>query len=216
MLVVAGFLLTAPGAAWAEDPGGPGTQADAPLGLDRLDQREFGRSTTYSWTTTGRSVHAYVLGDRIATTHTTFGGRASLGADFTSGSTANAVRPAVAVLNITHPVDAAVDAAARRLVDSGVTLVTTSGDVGSSGDRDSRDVSPARIGEVITVGRTWANIVELAVTRIGPNVDIFAPFSTMAIGSGNAEYDITLNSAGWWRARRPSSCRCIRTGRPRR
>ncbi|MDG4791751.1 S8 family serine peptidase [Micromonospora sp. WMMD1102] len=241
-----------PGQVTWDDAGVPGTQTGAPLGLDRLDQRDFGRSGTFSWLTTGRNVHAYVLGDTVATTHATFGGRASMGTDFTGGTqcpdgpwdnfgtglasavggtrhgvakevrivgvriascsarttserlvqgldwvTANAVKPAVAVLNITHPADSRVDAAALHLVRSGVTLVTTSGQVDSATqDRDSRNVSPARVREVITVAQTWANIVQFAITRLGPNVDLFAPFSHMAIGTGVGEYDTTMNEPG--------------------
>ncbi|MFC4114011.1 S8 family serine peptidase [Nonomuraea zeae] len=230
-------------------PGSPGTQTDPPRALDVLDQRDLQPSGTFSWRTTARNVHAYVLGDKIATTHTTFGGRAVNGPDFTGnpscspydnwgtglasavGGTrhgvakevqivgvrvmacavtttpqrliqgldwvsANAVRPAVAVLNVTVGADPAVDAAALRLIHSGVTLVTDSGTVDLTGDQDSTKVSPARLPEAITVGRSWGAIIESSVTRTGPNVDLFAWFSTMAVGGGSDEYAPTLNSVG--------------------
>ncbi|MEU7864459.1 S8 family serine peptidase [Nonomuraea sp. NPDC049141] len=230
------------------DPGFPGTQIDPPRGLDRLDQRDQGNSNTYSWRTTGRNVHAYVLGDKISTTHTTFGGRAVNGPDFTGAPqcplwdnwgtglasavggtrhgvakevpitgvrimacgtttpdrliqgmdwvTANAVKPAVAVLNVTLGADVAVDEAARRLIQSGVTLVTVSGVANNDGDEDSMRVSPGRLPEAITVARSIGNFVEHATVRTGPNVDLFSMASTMAIGSGSAEYDPTHNEAG--------------------
>ncbi|MEV0169355.1 S8 family serine peptidase [Nonomuraea fuscirosea] len=192
-------------------------------------------------------MHAYVLGDKIATTHVTFGGRAVNGPDFTGDSqcspfdnwgtglasavggtrhgvakevrivgvrimacanttpqrlvqgldwvTANAVKPAVAVLNVTAAADPAIDAAALRLIHSGVSLVTDSG-TSSSSDSDSTKVSPAHLPEAITVGRTWGDTIEPAITRTGRNVDLFAWFSTMAVGGGSDEYSPTLNSAG--------------------
>ncbi|WP_197093417.1 S8 family serine peptidase [Nonomuraea sp. SBT364] len=229
-------------------PRSAGTQTAPPRALDVLDQRDLQPSGSFSWRTTAHDVHAYVLGDRIATTHTTFGGRAVNGPDFTDSSCpsydnwgtglasavggtrhgvakevrivgvrimacaptttpqrlvqgldwvrANAVKPAVAVLNVTLDADPAVDAAALRLIDSGVTLVTDSGAVGPTGDRDSTKVSPARLPEAITVGRTWGDTIESSITRTGPNVDLFAWFSTMAVGGGSDEYAPTLNSAG--------------------
>lgn len=230
------------------DPGPAGSQTNPPQALDVLDQRDLKASGTFSWRTTARNVHAYVLGDKIATTHTTFGGRAGNGPDFTgnpscspwdnwgtglasavggtrhgvakevqivgvrvsacSGTTTpqqlvqgldwvrtNAVLPAVAVMNVTVGADPAVDEAALRLIRSGVTLITDSG-TPTSEDHDSTNVSPARLAEAITVGRTWGDTVEASITRTGPNVDLFAWFSTMAIGGGSAEYSPTLNSAG--------------------
>ena len=46
-------------------------------GLDRIDQRVLPLSGTYSFTSTGPSVSAYVLDSGIATSHPDFGGRAS-------------------------------------------------------------------------------------------------------------------------------------------
>ncbi|MFI6025514.1 S8 family serine peptidase [Amycolatopsis magusensis] len=225
-----------------------GTQLDPPTGLDRIDQRDFGRSGTYSWRTTGSEVHAYVLGDLIATTHTTFGGRAANGPDFTGapacqpmdnpgtglasvvGGTrhgvakevritgvrvtacshtttserliqgldwvsANAVRPAVAVLNISHGADPAVDEAALRLIRSGVTLVTTSGiEDHITGDRDPVRISPGRVPEAITVAS--GSLINFFGSRQGPGIDLYAPFSDMAIGGGSDEYNLATNEAG--------------------
>jgi aqualysin 1 len=52
------------------------TQTNAPWGLDRIDQRNLPLSTTYTYTTTGSGVNAYVIDTGIRTTHTQFGGRA--------------------------------------------------------------------------------------------------------------------------------------------
>ncbi|MFD5427504.1 S8 family peptidase [Streptomyces sp. NPDC127084] len=57
------------------------TQAKAPWGLDRIDQRALPLSTTYGYGTTASNVNAYVIDTGIRTSHSEFGGRASVGTD---------------------------------------------------------------------------------------------------------------------------------------
>ncbi|MFK4066979.1 S8 family peptidase [Streptomyces sp. NPDC029674] len=57
------------------------TQTDAPWGLDRIDQRRLPLSTTYTYRTTAPGVSVYVVDTGLRTTHTEFGGRASVGVD---------------------------------------------------------------------------------------------------------------------------------------
>ncbi|WP_405651645.1 S8 family peptidase [Streptomyces sp. RK9] len=57
------------------------TQPDAPWGLDRIDQRKLPLSTTYTYRTTAPDVSVYVIDTGLRTTHTEFGGRASVGID---------------------------------------------------------------------------------------------------------------------------------------
>ncbi|MGW7171653.1 S8 family peptidase [Streptomyces xanthophaeus] len=72
-----------------EDPARPAparltptaTQPDAPWGLDRIDQRLLPLSTTYTYRTTAAAVRVYVIDTGLRTTHTEFGGRASVGTD---------------------------------------------------------------------------------------------------------------------------------------
>lgn len=58
------------------------TQSNATWGLDRIDQRALPLSTTYTYPSTGSSVHAYIIDTGILTTHSEFGGRATSGYDF--------------------------------------------------------------------------------------------------------------------------------------
>jgi subtilisin family serine protease len=53
------------------------TQTGATWGLDRIDQSNLPLSTTYTYTSQGTGVTAYIIDTGIRTTHNEFGGRAS-------------------------------------------------------------------------------------------------------------------------------------------
>lgn len=58
------------------------TQNNPPSwGLDRIDQANLPLSSSYSYTTTGSGVNAYIIDTGIRRTHTQFGGRAFVGFD---------------------------------------------------------------------------------------------------------------------------------------
>jgi len=58
------------------------TQANPPSwGLDRIDQTALPLSNSYSYTTTGAGVTAYIIDTGIRISHTQFGGRARVGFD---------------------------------------------------------------------------------------------------------------------------------------
>src|SRR3954465_4726228 len=57
------------------------TQTNPPWGLDRIGQRDLPLNQTYSYTTTGSGVNAYIIDTGIRRTHTQFGGRASAAFD---------------------------------------------------------------------------------------------------------------------------------------
>jgi subtilisin family serine protease len=62
------------------------TQSGATWGLDRVDQRDRPLSTTYSYTSTGSGVRAYIIDTGIRFSHLEFGGRAAKGYDAFGGT----------------------------------------------------------------------------------------------------------------------------------
>jgi subtilisin family serine protease len=57
------------------------TQTNPPWGLDRIGQRALPLSQSYTYTSTGAGVNAYIIDTGIRRTHTQFGGRAFTGFD---------------------------------------------------------------------------------------------------------------------------------------
>jgi subtilisin family serine protease len=85
--------------------------------------------------------------------------------------TENAVRPAVANMSLGGDYSAALDAAVKRSIDSGVTYVVAAGNE----DVDARHGSPSGVQAAITVGATDRRDRRAAFSNYGPIVDIFAP-----------------------------------------
>lgn len=65
------------------------TQTGATWGLDRIDQRNRPLSGTYSYTSTGAGVTAYIVDTGIRFSHAEFGGRATSGFDAVDGGSAD-------------------------------------------------------------------------------------------------------------------------------
>ncbi|MFD3942249.1 S8 family peptidase [Streptomyces sp. NPDC058579] len=61
------------------------TQPGATWGLDRVDQRNLPLSTTYTYNTQASNVTAYIIDTGIRTSHSEFGGRATVGTDTVGG-----------------------------------------------------------------------------------------------------------------------------------
>jgi subtilisin family serine protease len=61
------------------------TQSNATWGIDRVDQRNLPLSKTYTYKTTASNVNAYIIDTGIRTSHSEFGGRASVGRDTVGG-----------------------------------------------------------------------------------------------------------------------------------
>lgn len=61
------------------------TQNSATWGIDRIDQRNLPLSKTYTYNTNASNVTAYIIDTGIRTSHSEFGGRASVGTDTVGG-----------------------------------------------------------------------------------------------------------------------------------
>ncbi|WP_328677771.1 S8 family peptidase [Streptomyces sp. NBC_00322] len=61
------------------------TQANPTWGIDRIDQRDLPLSKSYTYKTTASNVNAYIIDTGIRTSHSEFGGRASVGTDTVGG-----------------------------------------------------------------------------------------------------------------------------------
>jgi subtilisin family serine protease len=62
------------------------TQSGATWGIDRIDQRNRPLSGTYTYTSTGSGVTAYIIDTGIQTSHSQFGGRAAVAYDAIGGN----------------------------------------------------------------------------------------------------------------------------------
>ena len=62
------------------------TQSGATWGIDRIDQRSRPLSGTYTYTSTGSGVTAYIIDTGIQTSHPQFGGRAAVAYDALGGN----------------------------------------------------------------------------------------------------------------------------------
>ncbi|MBW6433719.1 S8 family serine peptidase [Actinoplanes hulinensis] len=201
------------------------TQRKAPWSLDRIDARSSKLSGTYTPSSGGAGVRAYVIDTGIRTSHREFGGRASSGYDFVdddanaadcdghgthvAGSiggarygvaksarlvsvrvldcegsgwnsdvvagidwvTENAIHPAVANMSLGGSYSAAIDAAVKNSIDSGITYVVAAGNE----DENACYGSPSGLKPAITVAATDYRDRRASFSDYGSCVDIFAP-----------------------------------------
>ncbi|RKH68126.1 S8 family serine peptidase [Corallococcus aberystwythensis] len=78
-------LLSDPRVAYVQENGlihVSATQTSATWGIDRIDQRDLPRNSSYTYNVDGTGVHAYVIDTGIRQTHTEFTGRIGNGYDF--------------------------------------------------------------------------------------------------------------------------------------
>ncbi|MBP2329842.1 subtilisin family serine protease [Kibdelosporangium banguiense] len=85
--------------------------------------------------------------------------------------TRNARKPAVANMSIGGAANAALDAAVRNSIASGVTYGVAAGSSAS----DARNFSPARVAEALTTAATNINDCAHSASNYGPAIDMYAP-----------------------------------------
>jgi len=186
------------------------TQTNAPWGLDRTDQRSLPLSGTYSYTSTGSGVNAYIIDTGIRRTHTQFGGRAFAGFDALGGSTsdcnghgthvagtvggstygiAKSVRLyAVRVLNCsgsgtTSGVIAGVDWVTRNHVKPAVANMSLGGGASSSLDTAVRNSIAAGVTYAVAAGNSNVNASNSSPARVGEAITVGSTTRTDARSS---------------------------------
>ncbi|MEU8523695.1 S8 family peptidase [Streptomyces sp. NPDC048577] len=105
--------------------------------------------------------------------------------------TQNAVKPAVANMSLGGGVDAALDAAVRNSIASGVTYAVAAGNDSSN----ASNYSPARVSEAITVGSTTSSDARSSFSNYGSVLDVFAPGSSIT-SSWNSSDSATNTISG--------------------
>ncbi|HET8681561.1 MAG TPA: S8 family serine peptidase [Micromonosporaceae bacterium] len=85
--------------------------------------------------------------------------------------TANAVKPAVALLTVGGGANTTFDNAVRNSIASGVSYVVAAG----ASNSDACNFSPARVAEAVTVSTTDQTDTKASFANFGPCLDIFAP-----------------------------------------
>jgi subtilisin family serine protease len=99
--------------------------------------------------------------------------------------TANHLSPAVVNMSLGGAPNTSLDTAVRNSIASGLTYVIAAG----NDSQDYRNVSPARVGEAITVGAVDNSDVRASFSNFGPSLDILAPgvgIKSTWIGSSTA------------------------------
>jgi aqualysin 1 len=204
-----------PAVAYVEEDGvmeAIATQTSAPWGLDRTDQRDRPLNGTYSYTSTGSGVNAYVIDTGIRRTHTQFGGRAFSGftaindgrgttdcnghgthvAGTVGGSTygiAKSVRLyAVRVLSCsgsgsTSGVIAGVDWVRANHIKPAVANMSLGGGASSSLDTAVRNSIAAGVTYAIAAGNSNANAGNSSPARVGEAITVGSSTSTDARSS---------------------------------
>ena len=188
------------------------TQTGATWGLDRIDQRDRPLSGTYTYTSTGSGVNAYIIDTGIRRTHTQFGSRAFVGFDAigdgrnsndcnghgthvagtVGGSTygvAKGVRLyAVRVLSCsgsgsTSGVIAGIDWVTRNHIKPAVANMSLGGGASSALDTAVRNSITAGVTYVVAAGNSNANAANYSPSRVGEAITVGSSTSTDARSS---------------------------------
>jgi len=188
------------------------TQTNATWGLDRIDQTDRPLSGTYTYTSTGSGVNAYIIDTGIRRTHTQFGGRAFVGFDAigdgrnttdcnghgthvsgtVGGSTygvAKSVRLyAVRVLNCsgsgsTSGVIAGIDWVTANHIKPAVANMSLGGGASTSLDNAVRNSIAAGVTYAVAAGNSNANAGNYSPSRVAEAITVGSTTSTDARSS---------------------------------
>jgi len=188
------------------------TQSNPPWGLDRIDQVARPLNATYSYTSTGAGVSAYIIDTGIRVTHTTFGGRASVGFDAigdgrngidcnghgthvagTVGGSAYGVAKAVRLFAVrvlscsgsgsNSGVIAGVDWVTRNRVRPAVANMSLGGGASTALDNAVRNSIAAGVTYAIAAGNSNRNANTSSPARVGEAITVGASTSTDARAS---------------------------------
>ncbi|WP_460675435.1 S8 family peptidase, partial [Lentzea nigeriaca] len=90
--------------------------------------------------------------------------------------TQNAVKPAVVNMSLGGGANSSIDQAVRNSIAAGITYAVAAGNGDAQGvQQDACTVSPARVGEAITVGAVDKTDTKASFSNYGTCVDLFAP-----------------------------------------
>jgi subtilisin family serine protease len=109
--------------------------------------------------------------------------------------TANHAKPAVANMSLGGSVSTAIDAAVRRSISAGITYVVAAGNSNIS----ACNVSPARVGEAVTVGASnssdarWVTS-STSASNFGTCLDMFAPGQNTTSAAHTGDTDTRVNT----------------------
>ncbi|OJH38038.1 S8 family peptidase [Cystobacter ferrugineus] len=159
------------------------TQTGATWGLDRIDQTSSTLNSSYTYTSTGAGVHAYIIDTGILTSHSNFGGRATAVYDALGGNgqdcNGHGTHVAGTVGSTTYGVAKGVSLHGVRVLDCNGSG-TNSGVIAGIDYVRTKHIKPAVAN--MSLGGGYSATVNTAVTNLS-NAGVFV---AVAAGNDNA------------------------------
>ncbi|EPX62821.1 Alkaline serine exoprotease A precursor [Cystobacter fuscus DSM 2262] len=160
------------------------SQTGATWGLDRIDQTSSTLNSTYSYTSTGAGVHAYIIDTGILTSHSNFGGRATAVYDALGGNgqdcNGHGTHVAGTVGSSTYGVAKGVSLHGVRVLDCNGSG-SNSGVIAGIDYVRTKHVKPAVAN--MSLGGGYSSTINTAVTNLA-NAGVFV---AVAAGNDNAD-----------------------------